>query len=47
MCLMMINFVILLYGNRTLTKSHLLFVILPDAKSNNQPTSSQNEINST
>lgn len=44
-CPVMMNFVILSNGSRNLTKSHLLFVILLDAKNNNQPPSSQNEIN--
>ena len=45
MRLAMMNFVILLNGNRTPTKSRLLFVTLLNVKSNNQPPSSQNEIN--
>lgn len=44
MRLAMMNFVILLNGNRTRTKSRLLFVTLLNVKSNNQPPSSQNEI---
>lgn len=39
------NFTIVINKNRTLTKPHLLLVTLLNVKSNNQPLSSQNEIN--
>lgn len=45
--LVMMNVAILLNGNRTLTKSCLLFVSLLNVKSSNQSSSSQNEINLT
>lgn len=41
----MMNFAIVLNENRTLTKPHLLLVTLLNVKINNQPLSSQNEIN--
>lgn len=47
MGLVMMNVAILLNGNRTLTKSCLLFVSLLNVKSSNQSSSSQNEINLT
>lgn len=47
MGLVMMNVAILLNGNRTLTKSCLLFVTLLNVKSSNQSPSSQNEINLT
>lgn len=39
------NFATVINENRTLTKPHLLLVTLLNVKSNNQPLSSQNEVN--